>query len=238
MIGRSFLARALAAIDDTAEAERIEGAVMVLVNKVLAAGRAKPGQTEVVRRGALYATATLSLGLETIARTAAARDQLGGDAGALAKATQALHTVSLSRMFRVGYTVTLRLAKLATALAPRSQTAGSPTKELVAALCSPRPLFARAADDPPQQGMRPFEAQADLRRAGELLTGLTIRIALVESFGVDVVAMGLAPQPRPELDDYLRTAVARAAVGGELHRRRAHPGRARAAARAGVQRHA
>ena len=41
---------------------------MVLVNKVLAAGRAKPGQAEVVRRGALYATATLSLGLETIAR--------------------------------------------------------------------------------------------------------------------------------------------------------------------------
>jgi hypothetical protein len=216
VIGRSFLARALAAIDDTAEAERIEGAVMVLVNKVLAAGRAKPGQTEVVRRGALYATATLSLGLETIARTEATRDHLGGDAGALAKATQALHTVSLSRMFRVGYTVTLRLAKLATALAPRSQTAGSPTRELIAALCSPRPLFSRAADDPPQRGMRPFEAQADLRRAGELLTALTIRIALVESFGVDVVAMGIAPEPRPELDDYLRTAVARAAAGGEL----------------------
>jgi hypothetical protein len=64
--------------------------------------------------------------------------------------------------------------------------------------------------------MRPVEAQADLRRAGELLTGLTIRIALVESFGVDVVAMGIAPAPRPELDDYLRTAVARAAAGGEL----------------------
>jgi len=78
------------------------------------------------------------------------------------------------------------------------------------------PLAARAADDPPQPGMRPFESQADLRRAGELLTGLTIRIALVEGFGVDVVAMGLAPEPRPELDDYLRTAIARAASGGEL----------------------
>jgi hypothetical protein len=216
VIGRSFLARALAAIDDPAEAERLEGAVMVLVNKVLAAGRAKPGQSEVVRRGALYATATVSLGLETIARTEATRDHLGGDAGALAKATRALHTVALARLFRVGYTVTLRLAKLAAALAPRSQTAGSPTKELVAALCSPRPLFSRAADDPPQPGMRPFEAQADLRRAGELLTALTIRIALVEGFGVDVVAMGLAPEPRPELDDYLRTAVARVAGGGEL----------------------
>ena len=65
VIGRSFLARAMAAIDDPGEAERLEAALMVLVNKVLAAGRAKPGQAEVVRRGALYATATLSLGLET-----------------------------------------------------------------------------------------------------------------------------------------------------------------------------
>ena len=204
VLGRSFLARAIAAISDTTEAERLETAVMVLVNKVLAAGRAKPGQTEVVRRGALYATATLSLGLETIAR------------GDLAKATQALQSVALTRLFRVGYTVTLRLAKLATALAPRSLTAGSPAKELVAALCSPRPLFANAADAPPMPGMRPFEAQADLRRAGELLTGLTIRIALVEGFGVDVLAMGQAPEPRPELDDHLRTAVARAIAGGEL----------------------
>ncbi len=204
VLGRSFLARAIAAIDDEIEAERLETAVMVLVNKVLAAGRAKPGQTEVVRRGALYATATLSLGLETIAR------------GDLAKATQALQSVALTRLFRVGYSVTLKLAKLATALAPRSLTAGAPAKDLVAALCSPRPLFSNAADLPPKPGMRPFEAQADLRRAGELLTGLTIRIALVEGFGVDVLAMGQAPEPRPELDDHLRTAVARAIAGGEL----------------------
>jgi hypothetical protein len=212
VIGRSFLARALAAIDDPTEAERIEGSVMVLVNKVLAAGRAKPGQTEVVRRGALYASATLSLGLETIARTEAAKSS----EPVLAKATQALKSISLTRLFRVGYTVTHKLAKLALALAPRSQTAGSPTKELVAGLCSPRPLFSCAADEPPMPGLRPFEAQADLRRAGELLTALTIRIALVEGFGVDVVAMGLAPEPRPELDDYLRTAVARVVAGGEL----------------------
>ena len=38
----------------------------------------------------------------------------------------------------------------------------------------------------------------------------------VEGFGVDVVAMGLAPEPRPELDDYLRTALARVVTGGEL----------------------
>jgi hypothetical protein len=204
VIGRSFLARAMAAIEDQAEAERLEGALMVLVNKVLAAGRAKPGQAEVMRRGALYATSTLSLGLEVIAR------------GDLERATKALASISLGRLFRVGYTVTHKLAKLATALAPRSVTSGPPARELVAALCSPRPLFAKAADEPPTQGMRPFESQADLRRAGEILAGLTIRIALVESLGVDVVAMGTAPEPRPDLDDHIRTAVARAVIGGEF----------------------
>ncbi|MBA2543586.1 MAG: hypothetical protein H0V17_28350 [Deltaproteobacteria bacterium] len=204
VLGRSFLARAMGSIDDPVEAARLEGAVMILVNKVLAAGRAKPGQAEVVRRGALYAAATLSLGLETIVR------------GDIVKAQQALRTIALSRLFRVGYTVTLKLARLAQALAARSVTAGSPAKELVAGLCSPRPLFTRAADDPPSPGLRPFEAQADLRRAGELLTGLTLRVAMVESLGVDVVAMGQAPEPRPGLDDHIRTALARVMIGGEL----------------------
>jgi hypothetical protein len=204
VIGRSFLARALAAITDPAEAERLEAGLMVLVNKVLAAGRAKPGHAEVVNRGALYATATLSLGLETLAR------------GDVERATHALGSIALERLFRVGYTVTQKLARLAVALAPRSVLAGSPVKELVAALCSPRPLFACAADDPPAAGVRPFESAADLRRAGELLTGLTVRIALVEGLGVDVIAAGQAPEPRPSLDDHIRTALARAVVGGEL----------------------
>jgi hypothetical protein len=204
VIGRSFLARAFAAIADPTEAERLEAGLMVLVNKVLAAGRAKPGQAEVVRRGALYATATLSLGLETVAR------------GDVDRATHALGSIALERLFRVGYTVTQKLARLAAALAPRSVTAGSPVKELVTALCSPRPLFACAADEPPAPGVRPFESAADLRRAGELLTSLTVRIALVEGLGVDVLAAGQAPEPRPSLDDHIRTALARAVVGGEL----------------------
>ncbi len=204
VLGRSFLARALGSIDDPVAAERIEAALMVLVNKVLAAGRAKPGQGEVLRRGALYATATLSLGLETVSRSD------------LRRAHDALRTVSLQRLFRVGYTVTTKLARLAQALAPRSLTAGSPARELVAGLCSPRPLFSRAADEPPINGMRPFESLSDLRRAGEILGGLTLRIALVDGLGVDVLAMGQAPEPRPDLDDHIRTALARAVVGGEL----------------------
>jgi uncharacterized protein DUF6178 len=204
VIGKSFLARALSTVDDPAEAERLETALTVLVNKVLAAARAKPGQPEVMRRGAEYATATLSLGLEAVAR------------GDLARGAAALRSISVMRLFRAGYTLSQKLAKLAQALAPRSLTAGSPARELVAALCSPRPLFARAADEPPAAGLRPFESQSDLRRAGELLTGLTLRIALVEGLGVNVLAMGQAPEPRPSLDDHIRTAVAHAILSDEL----------------------
>jgi hypothetical protein len=206
VVARSFLARAMSGVTSSGdngarETERLESALAVLVNKVLAAGRARPGQAEVVRRGALYATATLSLGLETVAR------------GDLARAVQALRSVGLGRLFRVGYTVTHKIARLAQALAARSLTAGSPTRELVAGLCSPRPLLSRAADEPPQPGLRPLESQADLRRAGELLAALALRVALVESLGVDVVAMGQAPEPRPSLDDHVRTALAHVAIG-------------------------
>ncbi len=245
LISKSFLARALAAIEDPLEAERIETAMMHLINRVLAAGRAKPGHAEVLRRGAVYATATLSLGLETVSRGALDHPGSGVTTYAtsetpteLERATEALRTISLNRLFRVGYTVTQRLAKLATALAPRSRAAGSPTVELVAALCSPRPLFARAADDPPATGLRPFESTRDLGRAGELLTGLAIRIAVVESLGVDVLAMSQsspkgtssAAPPKgtssggasgsagvqPELDDHIRTALVRALIGDEF----------------------
>nr|HEX4313277.1 DUF6178 family protein [Kofleriaceae bacterium] len=203
VVGRSFLARAIGGLDP-GESSRLEAAVMVLVNRVLAAGRAKPGQAEVVRRGALFATATLSLGLETIAR------------GDVTRARDALRTIGLIRLFRVGYTTTQRLARLAKALATRAVTAGSPAHELVAGLCSPRPLLSRAADLPPMPGLRPFESQADLRRAGEVLAALTVRIALVEGLGVDVAAMASLPEPRPALDDHARTALARAVAGGEL----------------------
>jgi hypothetical protein len=204
VVHQGFLARALGRVTDPSESERLEGAILLLVNKVLAAGRAKPGQPEVVRRASQYAIATVSLGLEAIAR------------GDLDRAVGALRSIALLRLFRVGYTITLKLAKLAQSLAPRAATAGSPARELIAGLASPRPLFTRAAEQPPADGLRPFEAQADVRRAAELLTQLAARIALVESLGVNLLAMAQAPEPRASLDDYVRTALVRVMAGGEL----------------------
>jgi hypothetical protein len=202
VLARPFLARALAEIEDPAEVARIEGAILYLVNRVLAAARAKPGQPEVVQRAAQFASATLSLGLEAAAR---------GDAR---RAAGALRKVALPKLFRAGYTLTLKLAKLAIALAPRAAIAEAPLRDVVAALSSPRPLWARAADVPPAPGVRPFESLADLKRGTDALGNLTVRLALAESVGVDLLAQAKQPEPRPTLETHLRTALLRAAATG------------------------
>ena len=201
VLGRSFLARALDELNGE-DAARVEQGILVLVNHVLAAGRVRPGEMDVMSRGAHYATATLALGLEAVSR------------GDIARAATALSTVAIVRLFRAGYTLTLQLARLATALAPRSVTAESKTTSLIAGLCSPRPLLTREIEDPPQSGMRPFESMADIRDVSGRLGELTLMVAVVESLGVNLIAMGQRPEPRPSLDSHLRTALARAAIGG------------------------
>jgi hypothetical protein len=201
VIGRGFLARALDRVPQD-EANRLEQSILLLVNKVMSAARVKPGDIEALRRGAHYATATVALGLETIAR------------GDVERAAQALTSVSLTRLHRAGYTVTLKLARLAQSLAPRATTAGLPASAVLAGLTALRPWLARVLDTPEAPGVRPFESQADVRRAAEVLARLAMRIAIVEALGVNLIAMAQTPEPRPELDDHVRTALVRAMTGG------------------------
>jgi hypothetical protein len=200
VVGRSFLAMALerAGAD---HGDRLQAAILILTNKVLAAARVAPGDLDAVRRGAHYAAATLSLGLEVVSR------------GDLDRAGAALRTVSMTRLHRVGYTVTLRLARLARALAPRATTAGEPVAPVLGALVGHRPWLSRALDTPPGTGVRPFGSHADVRRVAELLATLGLRIAIAEALGVDLLATAQAPEPRPALDDHARTAMVRAMLG-------------------------
>jgi hypothetical protein len=201
VVSRSFLARALDRMAPD-QAERIEQAILVLVNKVMSAARVKPGESEALRRGAHYATATVSLGLETVAR------------GDVDRAAQTLSSVSLTRLHRAGYTVAVKLSRLAQSLAPRAATAGLPATAVLGGLTAPRPWLARAVDIPTAPGVRPFESQADVRKAAEVLARLALRIAIAESLGVNLLAMGQAPEPRPALDDHARTAMVRVMAGG------------------------
>jgi hypothetical protein len=53
-----------------------------------------------------------------------------------------------------------------------------------------------------------------VRKAAEVLGRLALRIAIGESLGVNLIAMGQAPEPRPALDDHARTALVRVMAGG------------------------
>jgi hypothetical protein len=213
MGGRGFLARALEQVTDAAEAARLQSALLYLVNRVLSAARVSPGDEEAVRIGTEHATATLALGLAQVA------------AGNLTQAVAALGSISLTRLHRVGYSVTLKLARLAARLAPRAATAGEPTDAVLAALLGRRPFYAAELDG--GEGRSAFDSMADVRRVAEHLAELTARIALAEALGVDLLTIGQAPeapsgfQPRPgepepraELDDHARTALVRNLGGG------------------------
>jgi len=204
VVGRAFLARALDGVRDPAEAERLETALLVLVNKVLAAARVSPGDEEAIIVGTEHATATVSLGLESVS---------GGD---LALATQALASVSLGRLHRVGYTMTLRLARLARSLASKAACAGGDTQAVLAAVLRARPFYPLVLDDPPSEGVRPFESTLDVQRVASHLAELTFRLAIAERLGIDVHALADADGDH-ELDDYLRTALVRGLLDRELN---------------------
>jgi hypothetical protein len=200
----TFLARALEQVTDAAEADRIEASLIHLVNRVLSALRVKPGDEEAVRSASRTGAATVSIGLEHLC------------AGRPERAPAALAAVSLTRIHRLGHTLILRLGRMARLLAPRSLTAGEPTQSVLEALLRRHPRFAGALDDPPGSQPRPFRQLADLRRTAEHLTDLAARIALADALGVDLLAMAQAPEPRPELDDHVRTALARFLAGGQV----------------------
>jgi hypothetical protein len=203
-IAGTFLARALEQIADAAESERLEAAVVHLVNRVLSALRVKPGDEEAVRAATAAAAATVSIGLE----------QLTG--GRIERAPAALAAVSLTRLHRLGHSILLRLGRMARLLVPRSLTAGEPSQSVLEALLRTRPQFPTALDDPPGADLRPFRDMADVRQVAAHLTELAARIALADALGVDLLAMAQAPEPRPELDDHVRTALARKLAGGNL----------------------
>ena len=188
-----FLSRVLARV--TGDSLRLEGSLAMLLNKVLAAHRVEPSDTVGATAAAAYGAATLSLGLETLAR---------GDVD------QGLHTLqssSLTRLHRVGWTIVLSLARLARALweaqrarpvegaRPPEDRVDEEDRALVAALRAPRP---RLADG------RPIAQVADVKRVTSALALIGAKVTLVEALG---------HTGKETLGAVLRTAIVRATLG-------------------------
>lgn len=200
-VGKSFLARCLQHVP-AGEAGTIASAMQVIVNYVMAAAHAKPGEETLVRRAAAYTTATISLALE---------ERSKGDA---LQGASLLSAVAPMRLFRAGYTLGAAFAPLARRFAGVRELVSSPDRELMTTLGLLRPLFARECDRPPASGPRPIEHVADLHLAARRLGLLAAKVRLCESWGVSMEANPDIPmERRPMIDDYVRTATVRAIAG-------------------------
>lgn len=205
VIGRSFFVQALEQIDDKTTVENLQSSLLYLVNRVMSAGRLSPGQPEALQLAALHATATVALGLEYVSD------------GSVEKAADALRTISLSRLHRVGYTLCLRMARFARMIAPRAMNAGETTLYVLEAVLAKRPFYPVILDDASSTEMRAIESLADLRTIANYLSELALRVAIADALGVEIASAEAATSPgAAKLDDYVRTALVRRLLGGAL----------------------
>lgn len=196
-----FLGKVLDRIVDSRQADHIESSLMLLINRVLSADRVPPGIVEAVTDGTRRAAATLSLGLETVAR------------GDVERGAEAITRIALTRLHRVGVTVLAKLAQLVVALGERAERTDPPMSHVVAAIGSRRPMYPLVLDSPPAQGVRLFAELADVTRASDALHLLAMQSKLVyEKLGQDPAALG----PHATVSAVGKTAVVLAALGKPL----------------------
>lgn len=161
-----FFAQALATLGQTADLERLQGALLLLVNKAMAADRVDPGEVEAGRAALSRAVAYLGLGLEYLSR------------GDVTRGGQALLSIALERVFRVGFSLTLQLRRLAEALVKSGvdpEALEAPWDEVLQLLRQRRPEFPRLLDEPPRTGGRPFLSLAEVSRVASALEELARR---------------------------------------------------------------
>lgn len=194
--------RAVALLNE-AEQGRLFEHLLLLCNHAMAADRIELGDFAGTRQTLQRTMGYLSLGLEFQLRPPAEDGKVEGRARIdAASAAQVLREVPLLHLFRLGYSLTLQLRKLATLLVGSSLTTLLP-KEDPATLLPPeqaaplrallllRPLYSlyldkgpqatagssRPADDeaeaPSSRQVRPFQSLRDLGRATEFLEHLS-----------------------------------------------------------------
>ncbi len=178
---KSYFARALATLTDPTALETLQGHVMVLVNRVMAADRMQPSDTEGAGASFERTVGYLGLGLEYLSR------------GEVARAGRARETVALERIFRVGVSLTLQVGKLAHTLWLKGRVQGlldPPFDTLVANLRRAQPIVDR-----------PWRSLADVREAAASLEEAAEAPALIyDGLGVppSEAAARIAESAAPE----------------------------------------
>jgi hypothetical protein len=167
-----FFAGALGTLTADAEIAQLQAALVLLMNKAMAADVVEPGDFAAGKAVLERVVAYLGLGLEYLGR------------GDLVRAGQVLRTVALERIFRVGVSLTLQLKTLADTLVEkggvRPVELESPHEEVMLALRQRRPLFPRVLEDAAindTSDTRPFRTLADIARAAAALDGIARQVA-------------------------------------------------------------
>lgn len=168
-------------LDELPHEERahLQQRLLHLMNWVMSADLVEPGDLATARLDIQRAACYVSLGLEYLSRPAARPDE---PVVPRERARQALRTVAPQRLFRLGFSLTVQLARLAaalvdhglTSLAPKSDPASllSPPHAQVLRLLLPPtrpPAYSRLLDVPPVDEARPFATLADIARCATAL---------------------------------------------------------------------
>jgi hypothetical protein len=196
--GRTPFARAVQGLTGADEIAELHFALVALTNRVLAADRVAPGDDAAVAVVLARMAATLDVALEFLAR------------GDEALERDAVRTVPLGRLHRLGVSLIAKVRRLALTLRRAGPFAAS-ARDLGEAqdavvfetVTQARPLFPGVLDDPPSAGERPFGSLADLARATAaieraaaaqaMLLGLGIRPEDVVDGAPPLVAAGVDP---------------------------------------------
>lgn len=182
----SLLAKVSDELPDT-EREALLHELLFLANQAMSADRVPLDdlpQTEVtLQRTAGYVLLGLLHRTGSVAGSDAASDEK-------LRAVETLRSVPLTYLFRLGYSLTLTVRKLAkllvdsgaTTLVPGQSSVSLLTSEeaaMLSALLELRPLYPRALDDAKQSpSLRPFSTLRDLSRAASFVEQLAIRLKL------------------------------------------------------------
>jgi hypothetical protein len=188
--GASLFARALGRVTAPAETEELHFALVALANRVLAADKVDPTDDRGVAERMLRMRATLDLAVEFLARgtgTGGGDRSIDDD-----RAVDAVRTVPIVRLFRLGVSLIGKVRALARTLRQRGPFATlkhldlleEPEASVLAAADRARPLYAALLDDPPAAGERPFGSLADIARATVAIQRAAVAQAMLLGLGV------------------------------------------------------
>jgi hypothetical protein len=177
----SLFARTARRLSTPDQVSDLHFALVALTNRVLAADRVTPGDDDAVAETLERQAATLDIAVEFLAR--------GDDNRAL----EAIQTVPLVRLFRLGVSLVGKVRKLALTLKDAGPFAAAKRDlfepddaAVIEAVTRMRPLFPGVLDSPPRPDDRPIGSLADIARIMASLERAGAAQALLVKLGLRV----------------------------------------------------